>query len=150
MKNLVAYYSWSGNTARLAKRIAKEFQADLFDIGDPNGTFHAGMYETADIDDRMKRSGQIPQINPLPDINQYDQILVGGPVWTYQVAGPVVAFLHQIQGYKGRIYPFYTSVGNSAPYEGHFRQYAKGLQVGPGFDAAHDNYNSWVQKVRAN
>lgn len=148
MKTLVAYYSWSGNTKRLAKQIAKELHADLFDIGDPDGTFHAGMYETADIDDQMKRMGQIPRINSLPDINQYDQILVGGPVWTYQVAGPVVAFLHQIQAYQGRVCPFYTSVGNSAPYEGHFRHFAEALKVGPGFDAAHDNFGQWIQKVK--
>lgn len=148
MKILVAYYSWSGTTKRLAKQIAKEVHADLFDIGDPAKIFQAGMYETAEIDDRMKRRHQIPLINQIPNLDQYDTILVGGPVWTYQVAGPVVAFLDKIQNYRGRVYPFYTSIGNSAPYEGHFRYFAKELAVGPGFDAAHDNLELWLRRFK--
>lgn len=148
MKILVAYYSWSGTTQKLAKQIAQKLGADLFDIGDPTQTFAAGMYATAEIDAQMKRHHQVPKINPLPQLDQYDAILVGGPVWTYQVAGPVVAFLSQIQNYQGRVYPFYTSVGNSAPYEGHFRSFAHKLHVGPGFDAAHANLAKWLRQFQ--
>lgn len=150
MKTLIAYYSWSGNTKRVAEQIHQRLpQSDLFEIKvNPANAYSADMMATAYADERQKRTGHWPRINQAPDLSQYDQILVGGPVWTWDLASPVIAFLKQIQGYTGLVRPFYTSVGNSQRYAGWFKRRAGNLPLGDGYDDAHDNLAQWLTKIQ--
>lgn len=150
MKTLIAYYSWSGNTKRLAQRIHQLLpQSDLFEIKvDSAEDYPADMMAAAYVDERQKRTGKWPRINQVPDLAAYDQLLIGGPVWTWDLASPVIAFLNQIQGYQGLVRPFYTSVGNSQRYAGWFKRRAGDLKLGQGFDDAHDQLKQWLAKIK--
>lgn len=82
---LVAYFSASGRTARLAQTIAQAAQADLYEIRP------AQPYTSADLNwhDAHSRSSvemKDPACRPaiagdLPDLSRYDTIFVGFPIW---------------------------------------------------------------------
>ena len=96
-KILVLYYSWSnGNTKRIAKKVANEFQADLCSIDtvkpypkDYNTTVNQGQEE---VEAHVK-----PEIKKLEkDIKDYDTIILGTPTWWYTMAPAVLTFLSNL------------------------------------------------------
>ena len=86
-KKLVAYFSASGVTEKMAKTLAEVTGADLFEIQP------AVPYTTADLDWMNKKSRSSvemsnpdsrPEIgNKIPDMGQYDTVFVGFPIWWY-------------------------------------------------------------------
>lgn len=126
---LVAYFSASGRTARLAQTIAQAAQADLYEIRP------AQPYTSADLNwhDAHSRSSvemKDPACRPaiagdLPDLSRYDTIFVGFPIWWYQAPRIVETFVASC-GFSGKtVIPFATSGGSGhGPYSGDF---AKGL-----------------------
>ena len=84
-KTLVAYFSASRVTARAAKEIADAVGADLYEIAP------AQPYTAADLDWTDKKSRSTLEMNdpacrpaiaqPVEDIEQYDTVFVGFPVW---------------------------------------------------------------------
>lgn len=148
MKTLIAYYSWSGNTRRVAQQIQQMLpDADLFEIK-PKQAYPRDMMATESVDYSQKQRHDWPKINELPaNLNDYDHLLVGGPVWYWDVASPVISFLNKIQGYQGIVRPFYTSVGNSQRYAGWFKRRAGDLKLAAGYDDAHDDLQRWVKNL---
>lgn len=148
MKTLIVYYSWSGNTRRVAHQLQHLLpDADEFEIH-PVDPYPRDMMTTAEIDDRQKRTENWPRLQHIPHLDGYNQVLIGGPVWTWDLASPVISFLSQIQSYQGIVRPFYTSVGNSQRYAGWFKRRAGKLHLAPGYDDAHDDLGKWVEKIQ--
>lgn len=115
-KTLVAYFSASGMTARLAKTLADAAQADLFEIRP------AQRYTSADLNwnDAQSRSSlemKNPAARPaiaeaVGDMAQYDTVFVGFPIWWYQAPRIIETFLenHDLSGKT--LIPFATSGGS--------------------------------------
>ena len=117
-KKLVAYFSATGTTARIAQTVAEELGADLHEI------VPAQPYTAADLNwnDRRSRStvemedpAARPEIAEAPgDLSAYDTVLVGFPIWWY-VAPRIVdtwveAAAPQLAG--KRVVTFATSGGS--------------------------------------
>lgn len=110
---LVAYFSASGRTARLAQTIAQAAQADLYEIRP------AQPYTSADLNwhDAHSRSSvemKDPACRPaiagdLPDLSRYDTILVGFPIWWYQAPRIVETFVASCDFSGKTVIPFATS-----------------------------------------
>lgn len=151
MKILVAYYSWSGTTKHLAQKIHRELpSSDLLEIKVPTNTFSSDMYETADIYEKQKKTHHLPSVINMPkNINDYDLILLGSPTWDWGVTSPVMKFMENIQNFKGKVAPFYTSVGNSQRFMEFFHNCCGQLQIIDNFDDAHDNFANWLQKIKS-
>lgn len=114
-KILIATYSWSGHTKRLADQIAKLLPgADQYQIAVPAGTYDlTDMYATSDRTKNQLATGELPPLaNPIPELDQYNLILVGSPVWSGQPAVPVKQFLNQLTNFAGHLAPFYTDAGS--------------------------------------
>ncbi len=111
MKKLILYYSYGGNTRKIAKMIQKETGADIAEIetvkpytGDYNSVVNQGNHEV--------KSGFMPEIKPLNmDIASYDCIIIGSPVWWYTFAPAMKTFLSQTDLSQKLIYPFATNGG---------------------------------------
>lgn len=148
-KTLIAYYSWSGTTKNLAEKIhALLPSSDLLAIKVPTGTFSSDMYETDSIAKKQRRDHNLPEIiSKLPDFNQYNNILVGGPVWSYYPSTPVLSFLNKLGHYRGTVAPFYTSVGNNGDYEKIFAGQNRELKVVAGNDNGH-GLKQWLQQFK--
>lgn len=156
MKQLIAYYSWSGNTAALAKHLQQLTPADLVELTVPEGTFSTDMYATSDIAKKQLKAGHLPALTgTLPDLTQYDEILVGGPVWSGAPSTPVLAFLQQVNDSESqpRLAPFYTHAGVAGEYEVAFKQAAGSLTVLPGLSiagtgaGADAEIQNWLQQL---
>lgn len=156
MKQLIAYYSWSGNTAALAKHLQQLTQADVVEITVPEGTFSMDMYATSDIAKEQLKAGNLPALSgTLADFKQYDEILVGGPVWSGAPSTPVLAFLQMLTTSENqlRVAPFYTHAGVAGEYEAAFKQAAGSLTVLPGLSiagtgaGADAEIQNWLQQL---
>lgn len=115
-KNLVAYFSASGETAKLAKTIANVTGGDLFEIQP------AQRYTAADLDWTDKKSRSTVEMNDaksrpaitgrVEDMAQYDTVFVGFPIWWYQAPRIIETFLESYDFSGKTVIPFATSGGS--------------------------------------
>jgi flavodoxin len=134
MKNIVAYFSASGNTAKLAKSLASAAEAEIYEIRP------AVPYERRDLNwmDKKSRSSvemQDKSCRPaLADkdapIAKADVIFVGFPIWWYREPSIIDSFLDAYDWTGKTVVPFCTS-GGSDLGEGQTRieELAKGAKV---------------------
>ena len=115
-KILVAYFSASGETAKLAKTIAGVVDGDLFEI------VPEVPYTAADLDWMDKGSRSTAEMNDdnsrpaiaskLADMVQYDTVFVGFPIWWYQAPRIIETFLESYDFARKNVIPFATSGGS--------------------------------------
>lgn len=107
-KILVAYFSATGTTQRLAERIAAATEADIFRIEAAN-PYAENPYDDSDRIQNESYNNLRPAVKTLPDnIEDYDVIFVGSPIWWHNPAMVVCTFLESY-GLKGKIIvPFFT------------------------------------------
>lgn len=143
-KTLIAYYSWSGTTKKLAEKIAKDYDADLYEITVSAKTFSSDMYETNDIFKSQIENKDWPKVSVPDNYNNYEILLLGTPVWSGMPASPLVSFLEQIQDFNGKIYVFHTSVGQfGKEFDDTLNKWAKSLNI---LDSAEGDkkINQWL------
>ena len=112
-KILVAYFSASGETAKLAKTIAGVVDGDLFEIV-PEVPYTAadldwmdkGSRSTAEMNDDNSRPAIVSK---LADMAQYDTVFVGFPIWWYQAPRIIETFLESYDFAGKTVIPFATS-----------------------------------------
>ena len=115
-KKLVAYFSATGRTAALAKKLAAAAGADLYEIRP------AEPYTFADLNwqDKQSRSSlemSDPSSRPaLADtdakLKKYDTVYVGFPIWWYVAPTIINTFLESYDFAGKRIILFGTSGGS--------------------------------------
>lgn len=130
-KILVAYYSASGTTKAVAEKIASYLEADLFEIVPKDD------YTSADLDWTNKNSRvcrehdtifgskangtatvsdlkklPVAMKGKMPDLNGYETVFIGAPIWWGIDAWPVNAFVEGAD-FKGKtVVPFCTSMSS--------------------------------------
>lgn len=156
-KILVAYYSQSGHTAALAKQIAKATNATLYQITVGDDVYPADMDATDKVYKQQVQSQNFPALtNPIPDLSQYDLILIGGPVWEQTMAGPVISFINQLHGFIGQVSDFSSAFSSTGNYEQHFKDLAHANHVAVISDGLHINgshanqqaLTKWLQQLQ--
>lgn len=115
-KILVAYFSASGETERLARTIAQTTGGDLHEI-EP-----AVRYTAADLDWNDKRSRSSVEMNDpssrpavagrVGNMDAYDVVFVGFPIWWYVAPTIVSTFLEAYDFSSKIVVPFATSGGS--------------------------------------
>lgn len=111
MRILVLSYSYSGNTRKVAKLLAKALGADFGEIACRRYTGWRGPLAMAwDIFTR----GRPPVDISVPTDAHYDLVIVGGPVWAARAAPPIVTFLAG-HGREDRKYGLFVTCGGTSP-----------------------------------
>ena len=115
-KKLVAYFSASGVTAKVAETLAEAIGADIFEI-EPKVP-----YTEADLNwmDKKSRSSvemgnksfRPEMVKDDLDLSQYDTILVGFPIWWYVAPTIINTFLEGYDFAGKKIVLFATSGGS--------------------------------------
>lgn len=116
MKTLVAYFSASGITASVAKEVASAANADLYEIKP------RVRYTSADLNwmDKKSRSS-VEMSNPasrpeivkdLPDLSQYDTVIIGFPIWWY-VAPTIINTFLESGDFSGKKIALFATSGGS-------------------------------------
>ena len=115
-KRLVAYFSCTGTTAKVAETLAEAIGADIFEI-EP-----AVPYTAADLDWRDNTSRSSVEMNDphsrpavaskRDNMADYDTVLVGFPIWWYVAPTIVNTFLEKYDFSGKKIVLFATSGGS--------------------------------------
>lgn len=116
MKTLVAYFSASGQTAKLAKTLAGVTGGDLFEIV-PETAYTAADLDWMDKKSRSTIEMKDPKSRPaiagkVADMAQYDTVFVGFPIWWYQAPRIIETFLESYDFSGKTVIPFATSGGS--------------------------------------
>lgn len=116
IKTLVAYFSASGCTARVAKSLAETAGADLFEIVPEQP------YTSDDLNWRDKKSrSSVEMANPssrpaisskLDSVAAYGTVLLGFPIWWYVAPTIINTFLESYDFSGKKIVLFATSGGS--------------------------------------
>lgn len=145
MPNLVIYYSHDGHTKRLAHAIAEKLGAELAEITAERYRSKIIGYLRAAFDSLR---GHMPAIDHPPiDLEKFDAIAIGAPIWTSYLATPVRAFLTQNGEISGRLGVFVTSGSPSRP-EAAFRMAAGLLGRKPDAELAVGNQKEDSEETR--
>ena len=115
-KSLVAYFSASGTTARVAKDLAQVTGSDLFEIR-PQVPYTEADLDWTKKDSRssveMKDSASRPPLAALPpDLSAYEVVFIGFPVWWYREPSIVDTFMEAAAWHGQLVVPFATSGGS--------------------------------------
>lgn len=115
-RKLVAYFSASGTTAKVAETLADAIGADIFELAP------AVPYTTEDLNWRdanarstveMKNPASRPAIaRKRGNMDEYDTIFLGFPIWWYMAPTIVNTFLESYDLAGKTIVPFATSGGS--------------------------------------
>lgn len=115
-KALVAYFSASGVTEKVAKRLAKEIKADLFEIkpevpytSEDLNWGNSKSRSSVEMNDKNFRPAISSQVK---DMGQYDVVFVGFPVWWYREPSIIDTFMESYDFSGKTIVPFATSGGS--------------------------------------
>ena len=123
-KTLVVYYSATGNTRGVAKKLAENLNADTFEII-PSNPYTDDDLDWNDDNSRVSKEHDDESLRDVelesttvPNFDTYDTVLIGYPIWWGIAAWPVNSFV-EANDFTGKtIIPFCTSsssgIGNSA------------------------------------
>jgi len=112
MKNdiLIAYYSWSGNTRKIAELIAHQTGGTLFEIA-PDQPYTTDYRAVVAQAKKEIEAGFRPELQVMPDITSYTVALIGTPIWWHTMAPPVAAFIERFDLNGKTVAPFHTHGG---------------------------------------
>ena len=115
-KRLVAYFSASGTTRKIAEMIAQAAEADLYEI------MPKQPYSKADLNWMDKKSRSSVEMNVKKfrpeiidtdaQINGYDEVILGFPIWWYVAPTIINTFLESYDFTGKKIVLFATSGGS--------------------------------------
>ena len=151
---LIAYFSASGVTKKVAESMAAAAGAELFEI-EPEVR-----YSKADLNwmDRKSRStlemqdrSCRPKMAKTADVSPYDVVLVGFPVWWYREPSIIDTFMESADFTGKTVVPFCTSggsgLGDSAE---NMQKLAPGAKVMDGrrfsSSASADELKNWAEQ----
>lgn len=121
-KVLIAYYSFSGNTQAVAQVLREKTCGVLFGIETHKRYCRQTVMDEAKQELKQR---QLPALkHTIPLMSSYDYILVGGPVWWYTVAAPLMAFLQQADFAGRKVAAFCTHAGEAGEYFPNFQSQA--------------------------
>ena len=115
-KSLVAYFSASGVTKKVATKLASAIGADIFEIVPKE------LYTSADLNWMDKKSRSSVEMNDkncrpeisskVDDMSKYDTVYVGFPVWLYREPSIIDTFMESYDFSGKTVIPFCTSGGS--------------------------------------
>lgn len=109
---LIVFYSLEGNTRFISEILKDDLQADLLELKPKNEISSRGIlkYLWGGKQVYMKVK---PALLPLDlNLNNYETIIIGTPVWAWTFAPPIRTFLSQVQLKGKNLALFCTSDGS--------------------------------------
>lgn len=117
MKNLIIYFSYSGNTDNLVKTVNKNFNFDVVQIDRKQP--YSPDYDTCaygEAKDEWQNHVHPEIVGFDVDVKNYEKILLFFPIWWYTFPMPIATLIEKLKGYKGEIVLFENSYTNDPQY----------------------------------
>ena len=160
-KTLVVYYSATGNTKGVAETIAQVTDGDLFEI-EPKEPYTNDDLDWTNDDSRVSREHDDESLRDVElvsttvdNFNEYDEVLVGYPVWWGIAAWPVNQFIKNNDFTGKTVIPFCTSASSGLGDSGKLLEEMAGTgdwQEGMRFssNASEEEIQDWVKSLNLN
>lgn len=103
MKVAVIFYSFEGNTKKIATEIAEEFNADIFELKVVRNTVPKGGFMKFFWGGKQVFMKEKPELEEIDiKIDDYDLIFIGTPVWSFTYSPAIRSFFskYEIKGKK--------------------------------------------------
>lgn len=157
---LVAYYSATGNTERVAQTIADATGGDLFEI-EPTEPYTDEDLNWNNEDSRVSREHEDESLRDVPLVNttvenwgDYDTVFIGYPIWWGIAAWPVDGFV-EANDFSGKtVIPFATSASSGMGQSGELLadlagtgEWQEGMRFSGGVDDA--EVQDWLSMLNA-
>lgn len=121
---LVVYFSAQGHTDKIAREIANNLNADIFEI-EPKDEYtsedlnysNSNSRVSKEHDDESLRNVELVS-NSVPNFDSYDTVLIGYPIWWGIAAWPVDTFVKNNDFTGKTVIPFCTSASSSLGQSG--------------------------------
>ena len=153
-KALVIYFSWSGNTRRIAQLIQQKLGCDIveLELKKPYSSDYNTCLDEAQRD--QEREARPALKTKIENLAQYDTILLGYPNWWASIPMPIATLLESYDFSGKTIAPFcshgggrlgqsLTAIAKLAPNS----KLTPGLSVHYGGDASlDDDIDEWLSK----
>ena len=114
-KRLIAYFSASGITKRIAENLNTMINSDIFEI-EPKEKYTSADLNWNDKNSRssieMNDKSSRPETKNKIDVEDFDTIILGFPVWWYTAPTIINTFLEENNVEGKNIYVFVTSGGS--------------------------------------
>lgn len=149
MKTLIAYYSRTNITKKVATDIAEKLDCDIEQIK-PKVNYGSKIGYARGIKDAM--SEKIVDLETLEyDPSDYDEVILGVPVWASKAANPLISYIDKNRGKFKKIRIFVTA--GSTGFESTIKQIeeytglkaARTLQL-RSVDVKNDAYESKIKE----
>lgn len=155
---LVVYFSASGNTERVAREIADEADAYLFEI-EPKDAYTSADLDWTDDSSRVMKEHENEKLRDIelkttkvPNWDQYDTVFIGYPIWWGDAAWPINNFVRKNDFSGKTVIPFCTSASSGIGDSGSKLAKMAGTgdwQDGQRFDERPDDdeVENWVDSI---
>ena len=108
---LLVYFSYTGNTRVIAEYISKKLDCDVLELY-PKEEYSKNYQEVVDEYQNNENGSRTCELLPYSvDLNKYDTIIVGSPVWWYTITPVIRTFLKNSSLAGKTIIPFATNAG---------------------------------------
>lgn len=115
-KALIVYFSWSSaqNTKQMAERIAATVGGDLFRVetAQAYSSEYNKAVQEAKVEVQQNARPALKATMTQQEIDQYETIFVGYPVWWYDAPMAIYTFLESFDLSNKTVIPFATSGGS--------------------------------------
>lgn len=110
-KSIIIYFSYTGNTRKIANMIKEKLNCDILELK-PVTPYSNNYQEVVDEEQRLEGSNHTPPIEPINvNLEDYDTIILGTPIWWYTIAPVIRTFLKENNLAQKQIIPFATNAG---------------------------------------
>jgi flavodoxin len=107
MKTLIACYSYSGHTLKVAKKLQKEIGADLTLIETEKDSWYLFKILNSIIEKKKP-------IKPCQtDLMNYDNLILCCPVWAGKTPAAINQYMYELKNIKGREFGVFVTSGGS-------------------------------------
>ncbi|MDR0551169.1 MAG: hypothetical protein LBG72_04030 [Spirochaetaceae bacterium] len=154
-KAAVVYYSLSGSTDKVARKIADVTGAVLIRIETSEPYDTKDMNKLRDYVKNQQNTKKWPALKPISiNLANFDTVFLGSPVWFAGIACPMVTFLNQTDFKGKKVVTFGTKGGGEGNFFSDFKKYVKNGTVENGivFTGSDKDLDKkvtdWVKKVK--
>lgn len=151
MKPIILYYSRSGNTEKIALQAQKDLNCEIIKIipEEAYGNYVSSCLRTT----KEKKASVAPAfITPVPDLKEYDIILLGYPIWAQDLPRFVASFISQCDLKDKIVIPFATYGMSGINWTmKHLKELCAEAEIRCAFDSGvlkKGDYEKWIEQVR--
>ena len=110
MKTLIAFYSRTGTTRKVAKSLARILKCDIEEIIDTKDRSGASGYMQAGKEATLETKAKIKPLKKSPA--KYDLVIIGTPVWAWNMSAPIRTYISENKRYLKDVAFFCTFMGS--------------------------------------